>query len=84
MKCSIKLSEIHLLIDCRSLLGRFQHCKVQHVFCEVNRVANALTKLRCDIQENFVIMDGPPSNVVSDSVYSDAIGENFVSLMSII
>ena len=54
------------------------------MFREVNRVADALTKLRCDMQENFVIMDGPPSNVVSDSVYSDAIGENFVSLMSII
>ena len=54
------------------------------MFREVNRVADALTKLRCDMQENFVIMDGPPSNVVYDSVYSDAIGENFVSLMSII
>ena len=36
-----------LLADCRSLLGRFQHCKVQHVFREVNRVADALAKLGC-------------------------------------
>ena len=36
-----------LLADCRSLLGRFQHYKVQHVFHEVNRVADALAKLVC-------------------------------------
>ena len=48
-----------LLADCRSLLGRFQHCKVQHVFREVNRVADALAKLGCDMQENFVIMNRP-------------------------
>ena len=30
-----------LLTDCMSLLGRFQHCKVQHVFCEVNRAVGA-------------------------------------------
>ena len=42
-----------LLADCKSLLGRFQHCKVQHVFHEVNRVANALVKLGCHMQENL-------------------------------
>ena len=36
-----------LLADCSSLLGRFQHCKVQHLFREVNRVADALAKLGC-------------------------------------
>ena len=39
-----------LLTDCRSLLGRFQHCKVQHVLHEVNRVADALAKLGCYMQ----------------------------------
>ena len=34
-----------LLADCRSLLGRFQHCKVLHVIREVNRVADTLAKL---------------------------------------
>ena len=33
-----------LLADCGSLLGRFQHCKVQHVFREVSRVADVLAK----------------------------------------
>ena len=69
-----------LLADCRSLLGRFQHCKVQHVFREVNRVADALAKLRCRMQENFVIMDSSPSDVMSNFVYSDAMGEKFCRL----
>ena len=38
-----------LLADCRSLLGRFQQCKVQHVFREVNKVAVALAKLGCNM-----------------------------------
>ena len=54
------------------------------MFREVNRVADALAKLGCDMQENFVIMNRPPSNVVSDFVYSNAIGEIFVGLMPII
>ena len=33
-----------LLADCRSLLGTFQHCKVQHVFREVSRVTDVLAK----------------------------------------
>ena len=69
-----------LLADCRSLLGRFQHCKVQHVIREVNRVADTLAKLGYHIQENFVIMDNSSSNVVSNFVYSDAMGENFYKL----
>ena len=49
-----------LLADCRSLLGRFQHYKVQHAFHEVNRVAGALAKLGCEMQVQFVILDIPP------------------------
>ena len=71
-----------LLTDCMSLLGRFQHCKVQHVFCEVNRAVGALAKLGCDMQENFVIMDSPPSNVMSNFVYSNAMGEKFYRLIA--
>ena len=50
------------------------------MFCEVNRVADALAKLGCHMQENFVIMDNFPSNVVSNFMYSDAMGENFCRL----
>ena len=69
-----------LLAEYRFLLGRFQHCKVQHVFREVNRVADALAKLGCHMQENFVIMDSPPSDVMSNFVYSNAMRENFCRL----
>ena len=63
---------VQWLADCRSLLGRFQHYKVQHAFCEVNRVADA--------QQYFVILENPPSYVISAFVYSNAIGENFCRL----
>ena len=69
-----------LLADCRSLLGRFQHYKVQHAFREVNRVTDALAKLGCEMQEHFVILENPPSNDISAFVYSDAIGQNFSRL----
>ena len=63
-----------------SLLGRFQHFKVQHVFREANRVADALAKLGCSMQEYFVVMDSSPSDVVANFVYSDAMGENICRL----
>ena len=69
-----------LLADCSSLLGRFQHYKVQHTFREVNRVADALAKLGCEMQEYFVILENPPSDEISAFVYSNAIGENFCRL----
>ena len=69
-----------LLADCRSLLGRFQHFKVQHVFREANRVADALAKLGCSMQEYFVVMDSSPSDIVANFVYSDAMGENLCRL----
>ena len=71
-----------LLAEYRFLLGRSQHCKVQHVFREVNRVADALAKLGCHMQENFVIMDSPPSDVMSNFVYLDAMGEKFYRLIA--
>ena len=69
-----------LLADCRSLLGRFQHYKVQHAFHEVNRVADALAKLGCEMQEQFVILDIPLFDDILAFVYLDAIGERFCRL----
>ena len=65
-----------LLADCRSLLGRFQHYKVQHAFREVNCVVDASAKLGCEMQEQFVILDIPPSDDIS------AIGERFCRLFA--
>ena len=69
-----------LLADCRSLLGRFQHYKVQNAFGEVNHVADVLAKLGCEMHEQFVILDIPPPDDISASVHSDATGERFCRL----
>ena len=69
-----------LLADCRSLLGRFQHYKVQNAFRKANRVANVLAKLGCEMQEQFVILDIPPPDDISAFVHSDATGERFCRL----
>ena len=52
------------------------------MFREANRVAAALAKLGCHMQENFVIMDSFPYDVVSNFVYLDAMGENFCRLIA--
>ena len=65
------------MADCRSLLGKFQHYKVQHAFYKVNRVVDAQAKLGCEMQEYFVILENPPSYIISAFVYSNAIRENF-------
>ena len=50
------------------------------MFREVNRVIDALAKLGCEMQEQFVILDIPPSDDILVFVYSDAIGERFCRL----
>ena len=52
------------------------------MFREANRIADALAKLGYHMQENFVIMDSFPSNVVSNFVFLDAMGENFCRLIA--
>ena len=46
----------------------------------MNRVIDALAKLGCEMQEQFVILDIPPSDGILAFVYSDAIGERFCRL----
>ena len=46
----------------------------------MNRVIDALAKLGCEMQEQFVILDIPPSDDILAFVYSDAIGERFCRL----
>ena len=50
------------------------------MFREVNRVVDASAKLRCEMQEQFVILDIPPSDDILAFVYLDAIGERFCRL----
>ena len=48
---------------------------MQHTFRKANRVADAMAKLGCVMQDHFVFWDNPPSDVISAFVYSDTIGE---------
>ena len=44
-----------LLNDCRYLFRKFQQVKMQHVYREVNKVADGLARMGCMQQANFVI-----------------------------
>ena len=50
-----------LLNDCRSLLYEFQQVKMQHAYCEVNKVADGLARKGCLQQADFVVFATPPS-----------------------
>ena len=63
-----------LLNDCKFLLSRFQHFKVNHVFREANRVANKLAKEGCSSPFEFVILDNPDSVELCNILSSDAQG----------
>ena len=63
-----------LLNDCRFLLSRFQHFKVNHVFREANRVADKLAKEGCSSPFDFVIIENPNSVELCNILSSDAQG----------
>ena len=46
----------------------------------MNRVADALAKLGCVMQDHFVILNFPPSDDISGFVQSDAIGDKYCRL----
>ena len=53
---------------------------MQHAFREVNRVADALAKLGCVMQDHFVILNSPSSDDISCFVKSDANGDRYCRL----
>ena len=44
----------------RSLLRKFQQEKMQHVYREVNKVADGLARMGCTQQADFVTFTTPP------------------------
>ena len=48
----------------------------------MNRVADALAKLGCVMQDHFVILNFPPSDDISGFVQSDAIGDIYCRLFA--
>ena len=71
-----------LLTDCRLLLGKLQHFRVKHAFREANRVADAMAKLGGAMQEDFVVWDNPPYDVIANFVYFDTIGDSVNRLVA--
>ena len=71
-----------LLADCRLLLGKLQHFRVKHAFREANRVADAMAKLGGTMQENFVVWDNPPSDVIANFMYFDTNGDSVCRLVA--
>ena len=61
-----------LLLDCSSLLTRFQQIKVNHTYREVNSCADAMTRMGCLQQDNFVVFNNPPTPEISSFVNLDA------------
>lgn len=67
-----------LLLDCRSLLNRFQQVKVTHTFRQANSCTDAIARLGCLQQENFVVFKSLPSPKISSFVNSNANGVYYV------
>ena len=47
---------------------------MSHVFREVNKCANVLTKRGCSLQEDSVVFNSPPFVELSKTLSSDAFG----------
>uniref|UniRef100_A0A2N9I899 Reverse transcriptase domain-containing protein n=1 Tax=Fagus sylvatica TaxID=28930 RepID=A0A2N9I899_FAGSY len=52
-----------LVDDCRELLTRIPHSRVQHCFREANRCADALAKRGVTLPQVFCVFDNPPPDV---------------------
>ena len=54
-----------LLLDCRSLLTKFQQIKVNHTYQEANSCEDAMARMGCLQQDNFVVFNNPPMPEIS-------------------
>ena len=50
-----------LLNDCKSLMASLVQVRVRHCFREANQCADFLAKRGCNMVDNFVVFDSPPS-----------------------
>ena len=50
-----------LVDDCRFLLQRIPHKELKHVFREANKCADRLAKLGGSQEDDFVVLDTPPT-----------------------
>lgn len=69
--CSGSLSP--LLDDCRNLLSRTPHHRIQHCFREVIWCADAPARMGADMGVDFISFDAPPACIL-DQIMLDAVG----------
>lgn len=62
-----------LIDDCRVLLGKIPHHKIQHCFREANRCADNLAKKGADMEQDFISFVNPPDCII-EQVRLDALG----------
>ena len=54
---------------------------MKHVFRETNKCTDALARICCNIQEELVIFDFPPIDVIAALVSADKMGKAFVGML---
>ena len=63
-----------LLLDCKFLMPSLTQVRIAHVFREMNRCADYLTKNGCYMREDFVIFYVSPSNELDGLLVFDRNG----------
>ena len=53
-----------IVIDCRSLMERFEICSLKHIFREANSCADLLAKAGCDQTPDFISFPNAPAYVL--------------------
>ena len=59
------------------MLEKIPHHTVKHVFREANKIADALARMGCNLQEAFVFFDFPLFDAIAALVSADKNGETF-------
>ena len=52
------------MIDCRSLIERFEICSLKHIFREANGCTDLLAKASCDQTPDFISFPNAPAYVL--------------------
>ena len=53
-----------IVIDCRSLMKRFETCSLKHIFRETNGCVNLLAKADYDQIPNYIFFSNAPAHVL--------------------
>ena len=68
-----------LLFDCKLLPDKIPYTTVKHIFREANKCVDAVARKGCNLQEELVNFDSPPSDEINALMSADKNGESFCS-----